>query len=500
MSLSSLQAFGVLQMPTGNLAAKQQIKAAGCTHTVIQAQWSALQPSGAGTALNSTAVASLIQEYADAATAGLKVMLEVALQYPPSWVLSGVESFKDQFGNVLNGSAQSGGQQVSNWMWTSAGWGYVSDFVNKLGAALGSGSIAQTSDVKIGGGYYGELHYPISVATAPNYSFWGYGTSMQTGTGLASGQVVCPNPGYTIFSGTDAQDSQWLNWYLNGLGTWIMFFIGAMRTAGWTACDYHVCHTGYGIRSNEVHSSTAYQSSAGTGEDPARMIGVYAHDPKIWPYCTWMNTADGYDPVYTDTDISAWKKIYEEAYLRGKHYKLWGENTGGENTAGLQAIFSGGTYGSALSGATYAQAPPVTYGFQGIFWLQYSSLTGGVMGNASLSDYTTSIASFTPTITASGNSVATLPTVPTNSVLPAITGTTTHGNTLTCSTGTWTQSPTSYSYQWVSGVGYVGAAGVGQNTYVLQVSDEGNKMKCIVTASNAVGIAVATSAQTATVN
>ena len=391
----SYLAWGVLNMPTGNLSAKEAIAAQGCTYSVIQAQWASLQPSGAGTALNSTAVTSLAQEYADCATAGLKVMLEIALHYPPSWVISDVEAFTDQQGNNWSGSSGSG-EQVANWMWTSAGQGYVADFVSKLGTALGTSLVAQTHDVKIGGGYYGELHYPSSVATGGSYSHWGYGTSMQTGTGLASNMTVCPNPGYTIYSGTDAQDSQWLNWYLNGLGTWLLYFTGLMRTAGWN-CDYHVCHPGYGIRSNQAHSNSGYRQSAGAGEDPVRMMGAYSHDPQIWPYCTWLNTSDGYDPPSVDSDLSAWKKVYAEALLRNKHFRLWGENTGGESNSAMNGIFSGGTNGSALSGASYTASPSQTYGFQGIFWLNYSSLTAGG-SNATLANYGTDIAAHTATL------------------------------------------------------------------------------------------------------
>lgn len=62
---------------------------------------------------------------------------------------------------------------------------------------------------------------------------------------------------------------------------------------------------------------------------------------------------------------------------------------------------------------------------------------------------------------------------PVNSVLPAITGTTTVGQTLTSSTGTWSNSPSSYTYQWNrDGVAISGAT---NNTYVLQVAD-GNKV------------------------
>jgi hypothetical protein len=38
--------------------------------------------------------------------------------------------------------------------------------------------------------------------------------------------------------------------------------------------------------------------------------------------------------------------------------------------------------------------------------------------------------------------------LPVNSVAPAISGTVRQGYTLTCSSGTWSNTPDSYSYQW----------------------------------------------------
>jgi hypothetical protein len=81
---------------------------------------------------------------------------------------------------------------------------------------------------------------------------------------------------------------------------------------------------------------------------------------------------------------------------------------------------------------------------------------------------------------------------PVNTVLPAITGTPTEGETLTVSNGTWLSSPTSYTYQWKDdGVAIGGATA---STYELTASEVGATITATVTATNASGSTSATSA------
>lgn len=80
---------------------------------------------------------------------------------------------------------------------------------------------------------------------------------------------------------------------------------------------------------------------------------------------------------------------------------------------------------------------------------------------------------------------------PTNTVAPAVTGFLQTGLTLTCSTGTWANSPSSYTYQWKrAGVDISGATA---STYVLAVADEAQSIRCDVTATNGFGSATAQS-------
>ena len=74
---------------------------------------------------------------------------------------------------------------------------------------------------------------------------------------------------------------------------------------------------------------------------------------------------------------------------------------------------------------------------------------------------------------------------PSNTVAPAITGTAQPGNTVNCSSGTWTGSPTSFSRQWLRGRRR--PHGATAASYAVQVSDVGATLVCRVTASNVGG-------------
>ena len=74
---------------------------------------------------------------------------------------------------------------------------------------------------------------------------------------------------------------------------------------------------------------------------------------------------------------------------------------------------------------------------------------------------------------------------PVNTAAPVLTGTPALGQALNCSTGTWANNPTSFSYAWLrSGVPIAGQAG---NAYVVQAADEGHTISCQVTAGNGGG-------------
>jgi Bacterial Ig-like domain (group 3) len=102
---------------------------------------------------------------------------------------------------------------------------------------------------------------------------------------------------------------------------------------------------------------------------------------------------------------------------------------------------------------------------------------------------------------ASAPTTAVIALAPVNSALPTITGTAQQGQTLTAGTGTWTNTPTSYAYQWegCSGTTCTAISGATGSTYAVAATDVGKTIEVAVTATNTGGSAVATSAPTAVV-
>jgi subtilisin family serine protease len=92
---------------------------------------------------------------------------------------------------------------------------------------------------------------------------------------------------------------------------------------------------------------------------------------------------------------------------------------------------------------------------------------------------------------------------PRNTVLPVITGTAVQGQILSVSKGSWTNSPTMYTYRWnrcdTTGASCAAISGATANTYVVAAADVGSTLRASVTATNPVGSTTAQSAQTAVV-
>src|SRR5581483_1763362 len=101
----------------------------------------------------------------------------------------------------------------------------------------------------------------------------------------------------------------------------------------------------------------------------------------------------------------------------------------------------------------------------------------------------------------SGRAAATA--VPKNKTLPGISGLALVGQTLTATTGTWTNNPTSYHFAWsrcdATGAACLAIGGATARIYTVTVGDQGHTLRVTVTAKNSSGSTPATSPATTVV-
>jgi len=154
-------------------------------------------------------------------------------------------------------------------------------------------------------------------------------------------------------------------------------------------------------------------------------------------------------------------------------------------------------YNMFVGRSKVASTPGTSYVFSGLscgtvytLGVQAYDATGNRSGTAKISATT---ASCTP---------APMP-APVDTAPPTVSGSPLVGSALKASTGSWSGSPTTYSYQWrrcdSSGNSCGNITGAGTSSYTPTSSDQGDTVRVIVIATNGGGTSSATSAQTSPV-
>lgn len=291
-------------------------------------------------------------------------------------------------------------------------------------------------------------------------------------------------------------------------GTWRTFFGGVTapgQVTGLTATDFGTSRSYNSGRIDLSWTAPSNGGSAITGYFIERSLNGVT-------YSTLVSNTGTTSTTYTDTGLTS-AQIY--------YYRVSAINAVGTGTASSAASatattvpqtptvsasvvsstqvslsFSGATGGKALSSLTITSSPSISLSYTGTS--SPITVTGSYAANQAYT-FTMSATNANGTSGTSAASNSVTPNVvsaPVNTVAPVVTpssgtaGTTTYS----CTTGTWTNSPTSYAYQWQyndSGSLYLNISGATSSTY----SPPSNffslgyfsPIRCRVTASNAGG-------------
>ncbi len=210
--------------------------------------------------------------------------------------------------------------------------------------------------------------------------------------------------------------------------------------------------------------------------------------------------------------------FYTQALTAARITAHWNAANFPVNTV-LPTVSGTTTDGQKLTGATgtWSGLSPITYAYQ---WRRCDSAGSNcaVIAGATATTYTLTgadvgsklVLAVTGTNSAGASTATAAATAlvagiaPTNSQVPAITGTASDGQTLTASKGTWSGSqPLSYAYQWrrcdSAGSNCADITGASAATYVITSADVAHKLLVVVTASNSTGSKPASSLATSAV-
>ncbi len=208
---TSTPILGLLQATVPHFAEE---RAAGIESVTIGAVWSLAQ-STSGSQFSSTYGGQIRAEIAAARSAGLSVVLDPGLQYPPAWafVLNGQTHFVNQYGDTYAAGGSSGNNAI-NAVTDAAVQTAEGTYLSWLGTQITPGSIIA---VRQGGGPLGELHYPLAAYNGHTDSYWAYDAATQAGLPVSV-------RGWTPGTGTVTQATTFLTAYNQNLtrySTWL---------------------------------------------------------------------------------------------------------------------------------------------------------------------------------------------------------------------------------------------------------------------------------------
>ena len=351
--------FGVLQ-PAPERATG--LAAAGVRVAHLAVSWRSFEPTR-GT-VSQSYLAEVRARHAAFRAAGMTVVLDLGVQYPPSWVfgLPGGTRWVNQYGETYSAGL---GDDVPDTVWNADVRAALGDYIADAGAALADLSFA---GVRVGGGPYGELRLPEPRYNGHLDAWWGFGPAAMRTNPVPDWRPGQPDP---------AKAARFLDWYLQSVTDSLGWQLDSYRTAFGPGTQLQVLQPSWGVRPGEVAAAAdGSLSGASRGErrqtlqqglDWARQLPVVAARPGVVVSSTWMDAGDqGTDAVYE----SPVRYLVRLAAPYG--VGVMGENTGQGTLAEMQLSVSR-TRELGLVGMLWMREPDM-YGTSYATLADYSAL------------------------------------------------------------------------------------------------------------------------------
>lgn len=345
--------FGVLQATAPRAA---QERAAGVTVGELELNWSAYEPAPGQ--FDANYAAQQRSRFDALRGAGMAVVLDVGMQYPPAWAfgVDGGTRFVNQYGDVWHGGLS---EDVPNAVFDQNVRNAEAAYIRRVAADFGDGFWA----IRAGGLLQNELRYPPPTYNGHANSYWAFD---------GNAQAHSPVPGWRPGQAGPAQATSFLNYYLDSL-TGFQQWLTATYRAAFPSAWLQLLKPSWGLRPGDFEAAVASNLDGSTkpagwgtlamGLDWQRQVNAVT-DPRVVLYSSWMERGeDGGTP----------------ATMAPAHYLATLGAAKGLRTAGENADASDG--GAMM--ATIVQRARA-WGLAGLMWLDESTLFGG---GASLGTY-----------------------------------------------------------------------------------------------------------------
>lgn len=321
---SSMVEIELLQ-PEQGLA--ESYAAAGVDLVTLELGWDAYQPTA--TTINHSYIAQRVAEAQSYADAGLEVVLDLGLQYPPDWAwgLPGSTRFADQYGQEWHGGI---GTDPLDAVWNSSARLAQSNYVELVAQDFGG----LVDRVRVGGLLSGEIRLPPANSGEHVDSLWAF----SPGALAAS-----PDPTWRPGTGTVAQAREWLEFYMSSVSEYAVWLTESVNSA-FPVAPIDVLLPGWGLRPGDLDRVAADRVStssvASTGDDLAGGLDwarqIRALDGlsiNITAVTTWLDA-----PSYGVAPRDLAPVEYLATLTRPRGIPLSGENTGGSGLAALERV------------------------------------------------------------------------------------------------------------------------------------------------------------------
>lgn len=349
-------AVGALQTTAEHAADSH---AAGLRLAVLDLSWESFEPKpGERNPAYLEKVRAKLQALRDA---GLQVIIEPGVQYPPAWLFEIPNSrYVNQF--YAEYKSTESGKNVANSVFNQSVRARQAEYYRLIFEELGTEFYA----FRVGGGWYNELSYPEHRYGGQENCYWAYDFIAQGEVdGLPPGIPKCPVPGWKPGENSPGNESagSFIAWYISALADYQEWQIRTVRR--YFPGRISVLYPSWGIRPTQLAVAIKGDLNGTTspeinGEIPKgldfELLVRSITDPKVGLHCTWLDAdpefasdsagapVEAYSPIRylrtvmlaRDSSLGPFARTAASARAQSTPLELSGENTGNGNMETLE--------------------------------------------------------------------------------------------------------------------------------------------------------------------